>query len=125
MYLLRLAIQSLANRRFSALLTVIAIALSVTLLLAVERVLKEGRLNRGNRALRRDMERSYPVHNMIGTSDAMQELKHRIHRVGPTNTPVLIMGESGTGKEVVAQALHLVKTFEDVGGAPSGVALLL
>mgnify|MGYP000722319895 FL=1 len=64
------------------------------MLLAVERVLKEGRLNRGNRALRRDMERSYPVHNMIGDSDAMQELKHRIQRVGPTNTPVLIMGES-------------------------------
>lgn len=41
MYLLRLAIQSLANRRFSALLTVIAIALSVTLLLAVERVRTE------------------------------------------------------------------------------------
>jgi len=76
------------------------------MLLAVERVLKEGRLNRGNRALRRDMERSYPVHNMIGDSDAMQELKHRIHRVGPTNTPVLIMGESGTGKELAARALH-------------------
>lgn len=43
MYLLRLAIQSLANRRFSALLTVIAIALSVTLLLAVERVRTEAR----------------------------------------------------------------------------------
>ena len=43
MYLLRLALQSLANRRFSALLTVIAIALSVTLLLSVERVRTEAR----------------------------------------------------------------------------------
>ncbi|MED5432293.1 MAG: response regulator, partial [Pseudomonadota bacterium] len=69
------------------------------MLIAVDRVLKEGRLNRGNRALRRDLERSYPVNNMVGSSEAMEELKHRISRVGPTNTPVLIMGEAGTGKE--------------------------
>lgn len=43
MYLLRLALASLANRRFTALLTVFAIALSVTLLLAVERVRTEAR----------------------------------------------------------------------------------
>lgn len=43
MYLLRLALASLANRRFTALLTVFAIALSVTLLLAVERVRSEAR----------------------------------------------------------------------------------
>ncbi|MEQ3636361.1 sigma-54 dependent transcriptional regulator [Alcanivorax sp.] len=76
------------------------------MLLAVDRVLKEGRLNRGNRALRRDLERSFPVRNMIGDSPAMQELKHRINRVAPTNTPVLIMGEAGTGKELTARALH-------------------
>lgn len=39
MYLLRLALASLANRRFTAFLTAFAIALSVCLLLAVERVL--------------------------------------------------------------------------------------
>ena len=76
------------------------------MLLAVDRVLKEGRLNRGNRALRRDLERSFPVRNMVGDSPAMQELKHRISRVAPTNTPVLIMGEAGTGKELTARALH-------------------
>ncbi|MET1078974.1 MAG: ABC transporter permease [Pseudomonas sp.] len=43
MYLIRLALASLANRRFTALLTVFAIALSVTLLLAVERVRHEAR----------------------------------------------------------------------------------
>lgn len=43
MYLLSLAWASLCNRRFSALLTVVAIALSVTLLLAVERVRTEAR----------------------------------------------------------------------------------
>ncbi len=43
MYLLRLALASLANRRFTALLTALAIALSVCLLLAVERVRTEAR----------------------------------------------------------------------------------
>ena len=43
MYLLRLALTSLNNRRFTALLTVFAIALSVCLLLAVERVRTEAR----------------------------------------------------------------------------------
>jgi putative ABC transport system permease protein len=43
MYLIRLALASLANRRFTALLTVFAIALSVCLLLAVERVRTEVR----------------------------------------------------------------------------------
>lgn len=43
MYLLRLALASLNNRRFTALLTVFAIALSVCLLLAVERIRTETR----------------------------------------------------------------------------------
>ncbi|AYC31415.1 ABC transporter permease [Pseudomonas cavernae] len=43
MYLLRLALASLNNRRFTALLTMFAIALSVCLLLAVERVRSEAR----------------------------------------------------------------------------------
>ena len=43
MHLLRIALASLANRRFTALLTVFAIALSVCLLLAVERVRTEAR----------------------------------------------------------------------------------
>lgn len=43
MHLIRIALASLANRRFTALLTVFAIALSVCLLLAVERVRSEAR----------------------------------------------------------------------------------
>ncbi|MFZ6047606.1 ABC transporter permease [Pseudomonas sp. CR3202] len=48
MYLLRLALASLANRRFTAWLTVFAIALSVCLLLAVERVRTEARASFAN-----------------------------------------------------------------------------
>ena len=48
MYLLRLALASLGNRRFTALLTMFAIALSVCLLLAVERVRSEARASFAN-----------------------------------------------------------------------------
>ena len=48
MYLLRLALASLGNRRFTAWLTVFAIALSVCMLLAVERVRTEARASFAN-----------------------------------------------------------------------------
>ncbi|HWV11633.1 ABC transporter permease [Pseudomonas sp.] len=48
MHLFRIALASLANRRFTALLTVFAIALSVCLLLAVERVRTEARASFAN-----------------------------------------------------------------------------
>jgi putative ABC transport system permease protein len=48
MHILRIALASLANRRFTALLTVFAIALSVCLLLAVERVRTEARASFAN-----------------------------------------------------------------------------
>jgi DNA-binding NtrC family response regulator len=76
------------------------------MLMSVQRVLKESRINRGNQALRQDMERTYPVRSMIGDCEPMRDLKHRISRVGPTDTPVLILGEAGTGKELTARALH-------------------
>lgn len=43
---------------------------------------------------------------MIGSSDAMRDLKNRIGKIAPTDATVLIAGELGTGKELVARALH-------------------
>jgi putative ABC transport system permease protein len=48
MHLIRIALASLANRHFTALLTVFAVALSVCLLLAVERVRTEARASFAN-----------------------------------------------------------------------------
>jgi DNA-binding NtrC family response regulator len=36
----------------------------------------------------------------------MRKVYEQITRVGPTDTPVLILGETGTGKELVAEAIH-------------------
>lgn len=46
------------------------------------------------------------VPELIGRSEALQEVKRLIHRYAPLRAPVVILGESGTGKDVVAQALH-------------------
>jgi DNA-binding NtrC family response regulator len=43
---------------------------------------------------------------MIGSSDAMLDLRRTIAQVAPTSATVLILGESGVGKELVASAIH-------------------
>lgn len=45
-------------------------------------------------------------HNMVGRSDAMQEIFERIRAISAVDTTVLVTGETGTGKELVARSLH-------------------
>ena len=76
------------------------------MIMVVERIVKESRLQRQNAALKSDVQREYPISGMIGSCEAMKEVFDRIHKVAPTDANVLILGESGTGKELVARALH-------------------
>ncbi|HYX27377.1 MAG TPA: sigma 54-interacting transcriptional regulator [Pyrinomonadaceae bacterium] len=46
-------------------------------------------------------------HNMIGESEAMQQVFQLISKVAGTDSTVLISGESGTGKELAARAIHM------------------
>lgn len=43
---------------------------------------------------------------LVGTSEAMHNVKQRVLKVARGMAPVLVRGESGTGKELVAKALH-------------------
>ncbi|CAO3433494.1 sigma-54 interaction domain-containing protein [Azospirillum doebereinerae] len=52
------------------------------------------------------LNRSTGLDQIIGTSDAIRQLKADIAKVAPLDVPVLVIGESGTGKELVANALH-------------------
>ncbi|SHK38127.1 sigma 54-interacting transcriptional regulator [Desulforamulus aeronauticus] len=56
--------------------------------------------------LKRYQGTSYLLDDIIGTSEAMQNLKNLVVRVARNDSTVLIRGESGTGKELFAQALH-------------------
>jgi two-component system, NtrC family, response regulator HydG len=50
--------------------------------------------------------RPAPAFDMLGESEAMLEVFHKIEKIAPTEANVLILGENGTGKELVARALH-------------------
>lgn len=75
MYLLRLSFKSLVNRRFTALLTVLAIALSVALLLGVERIRNEARASFSNTVSGTDL--------IVGArSGSVQLLLYSVFRIG-------------------------------------------
>jgi Nif-specific regulatory protein len=63
-------------------------------------------LQEENQRLRQDLKQRFSINNMIGNSNAMQEVYKLIEQVADSNATVLIRGESGTGKELVAHALH-------------------
>ncbi len=46
------------------------------------------------------------LHDLLGTSPAMQELFGLAQKIGPCDVNVLITGETGTGKELLARAIH-------------------
>jgi DNA-binding NtrC family response regulator len=72
----------------------------------LQRALEVAHLERGNLALRRDVERLQPSDNFVGSTPAVIELHELLSRVAATDSTVLIRGESGVGKELVARAVH-------------------
>ena len=43
---------------------------------------------------------------LLGESEAMQDVFFKIRKVAPTDANILILGENGTGKELIAKAIH-------------------
>jgi two-component system response regulator AtoC len=78
------------------------------LLHVAERCREKYDLIEENRSLRARSQGSqvYQVHQIVGESSVMVELRQLIQTVAPTDSTVLILGESGTGKELVAGAIH-------------------
>lgn len=67
----------------------------------------EDKLHRENEFLRMKMKKSsFNLGNIVGQSDAMQKVYHKIMQAADSNVPVVLFGESGTGKELAAEAIH-------------------
>ena len=73
------------------------------ILLAVSNSLRRRKLEQEVRALKAEVEQK---HQIIGDSEAVQELRRVIAQAAPSNGRVLITGENGTGKELVARGIH-------------------
>ena len=73
------------------------------LLVALRNALDRTRLVDETRLLRRRIAADY---EMIGTSEAMMQIRAMIAKVAPTDARVMVTGENGTGKELVARHLH-------------------
>lgn len=56
--------------------------------------------------LKASAQSSRRLHELLGTSSAMQELFAFARKIAPCDVNVLITGETGTGKELLARAIH-------------------
>ncbi len=74
--------------------------------LVIGKALERSHLRRENVYLRRQLESTYGVHNIIGQSGEMRRIFSLIEQVASTRSTVLITGASGAGKELIAKALH-------------------
>lgn len=74
--------------------------------LILDRAFENRELRQENTQLRAALHHSSPSKEIIGDSKGIRDVIRLIEKVGPTDSPVLIMGETGSGKELVARALH-------------------
>ena len=74
--------------------------------LVVQRAIEQRDLVRENVALRKDQALRGQLENIIGKSQAVEEVRDMIRRVATLPSTVAIHGESGTGKELVARGIH-------------------
>jgi len=73
------------------------------LLITLRNALDKNSLVKETKILKKKVSSKYEI---IGASEALQEVKEMITKVAPTEARVLILGPNGSGKELVARQLH-------------------
>jgi len=56
--------------------------------------------------LQQEIKLEHNFESIIGQSQTLQYVLHRVEMVAPQDSTVIILGETGTGKELIARALH-------------------
>lgn len=74
--------------------------------IAIERAIKQSRLQREVRQLKNSLDIDVSFGKLIGKSPAMKVLYKQLSQVAAVDTTVLITGESGSGKELAAHSIH-------------------
>src|SRR5437763_11472338 len=77
------------------------------LVLVANRALENSRLRREVRELK---QLAPQPTSLVGRSPAINQLRHVVEKVAPTNSRILIVGPSGAGKELAARAMHAQST---------------
>jgi DNA-binding NtrC family response regulator len=91
-------------------------------LLTIRNAIEAGHLRRGLKTMLDGLKDEW---QLVGVSQAIQNVRETISRVASKDTVVLIEGESGTGKELAAHLIHLESTrntgpFKVVHGSELG-----
>src|SRR5829696_4172321 len=73
------------------------------LVLVANRALENSRLKREVKELK---QLAPQPTSLVGKSPAINQLRHVIEKVAPTNSRILIVGPSGAGKELTARTIH-------------------
>ena len=76
------------------------------LTLVLEKINQQKKLATEYNYLKGCLEKITRFDNIIGQSDAMQEIFNLIPEVAKTESSILLTGETGTGKELIAKAIH-------------------
>jgi len=74
------------------------------LIIRVSRILETQAIKARCSSLEENCREMHP--DLIGSSQAMEEVHGLIKQVAPSDSTVLILGETGTGKELVANSIH-------------------
>jgi two-component system nitrogen regulation response regulator NtrX len=73
------------------------------LLITIRNAMDKSKLITQTQVLKNKVSKMYEI---VGNSEAIEQVKSMIDRVAPTEARVLITGSNGTGKELVAHQIH-------------------
>jgi DNA-binding NtrC family response regulator len=76
------------------------------LLLTVRRALEYKNLSGELSHLKKRLDETCSLGQIIGSSAKLQQVMAQVHKVAATSATVLILGESGVGKELIARSIH-------------------